>query len=553
MATVLGVGGSDHDVHCCIVQDDRFLCTIEEERVSRRKYGLGGNLLEGLSRQYCLDASGLTLDDIDHVVVDSILAPTAFAGLRKRAKKLDHHLAHAAAAFFTSGFDAATVVIVDNAGDLASSGGVDGLQATSWYRASGRSIELLGRVLSTEWKEGPALMGKPYQRGDGNHSLGHLYKKATGALGFKYPPSARSDPAQYYFPEDGITMGLSSYGDDRFVAELSTLVELGPDGTYAIHLNDGRMDAMLMRWLGDDPDFGTRAAVARAAQDVLERLMRHVVLHAVQAAGEPKLCLGGGVAMNTVVNGRLLDESAIEAIHVPPMPGDNGTGVGAALWQVSRDRNHPIPRYSVYGGRRYEAGEHEAAIRSIVGKHGVHRLPEAELLERIVEHLCNQKVVAWFEGGSENGRRALGHRSILADPRTSELRDYVNNVVKRRQSFRPLAPIVVAERANEFFEARQPSPFMQFVFRVRPEHKARLAGITHVDGTARVQTVERSHHRRLHELLLRFADRTSIPVLLNTSFNIAGEPIVETPSDAARCFSEHAIDVLVLDEFVVEK
>lgn len=552
MKTILGIGGSDHDVHACLIRDGKVVITVEEERLCRHKYGLGGNLLDGLSRQHALETAGISLEQVDEVVVDSILAPTALLGVRSRAKKLDHHMAHAASAYFTSGFDSAAILVVDNAGGLVKDGERDALQATTWYRGQGRQISFLDRVTSTNWVEGPTVLAQVYQRGDGDDSLGHLYKKTTGALGFRYPPQARQDPKLYYFPEDGITMGLSAYGDLRFFDELWTLVELLPQGRYRIALSDGRMDQMLARWLGDEPSFEVRAAVAAAAQEALSRLMVHLVTHVVEATGERRLCLAGGVAMNTVTNGRLLRETPIERLYVPPMPGDNGTGVGAALWAAAQDRDQPLPVYSVYGGRRYTETEVRQALAGLdTSRYTVSSPAPADLLERVARLLLEQKVVAWFEGGAEGGRRALGHRSILADPRPKAMRDHLNENVKRRQWFRPYAPMVPEERVQEFFDLAHPSPYMQLVMDVLPQWKERIQAAAHVDGSARLQTIHRDQHPRMYELLHAFEKVSGVPIILNTSFNVANEPMVETPADAIRCFTGTNIDALVIEQYLV--
>jgi carbamoyltransferase len=552
MITVLGVGGSEHDVNACIVRDGRVAIAIEEERISRKKYGIGGNLLDGLARRYCLEALDMRLSDFDHVVADSILAPTALLGVRKRAVSVDHHLAHAACAWFTSGFDSAAVIVADNAGDLVANNGGRSLQATSWYSAAGRDIHLLGRVGSANWKQGAIVRGQPYERGDGDHSLGHFYKKATGALGYRYPFDAALDG--YYFPEDGITMGLASYGDLRFLGELCQLIELEPEGSYKIWLNDGRLDAMLARWLEGGADFQTRASVAAAFQEALTRVLCHVVEYVMRLTGESDLCLAGGVAMNSVANGEILRRTRVGRLYVPPVPGDNGTGAGAAFWTAARNIDEPLPAYSVYGGRCYSSAEVDESLRGL--DHARYRqlhLGGCALIEEAAARIAAGQVLAWFDGGAESGRRALGHRSILADPRRAEMRDHLNQRVKKRQPFRPFAPVVAEHRVSEFFEAGQASPYMQIVFPVRPERRDHLAAITHVDGSARVQTVREDQNPRLSYLLTCFEKISGIPVILNTSLNGRGEPIAETPADAVRALDTMPLDGLVFEDRLVAR
>jgi len=548
---VLGLGGSDHDVHACLAVDEAVAVFIEDERISRKKYGLGGNLLEGLSRRYCLEAGGLGLDDVGAVLRDDILAAPAYFPCRSRARRVDHHLCHAATAFHTSAFERAGILVVDNAGGLfRDDDGRDKLQATSWYLGEGRRIELLGRVGSTDWTDGPLFAGEPYQRGDGDHSIGHFYKKLSGALGFRFPRTAGR--ADFFFPEDGITMGLAAYGSLDVADRLADLFRLEADGRYAVTLTDGRIDALLDDLLPEGSDFARMADVAAAGQEVLTRVMCHLVEHLVDATGETRICLGGGVAMNSSTNGEILKRTRATALHVPFAPGDNGTGLGAVLLEAAADADRPIPAASVYGGRRYgEAAIDAALARVATTRYAVDRPDEAALVEEVVQRLCDQQVVALFQGGSEGGRRALGHRSLLADPRRWAMRDHINHAVKRREFFRPFAPVVLAQDAGRYFETDQPSPFMQIVFGVRPEHRDSLGAVNHVDNSARIQTLEPGQVPRLEAFIRGFGARTGIPVLLNTSFNGPGEPMVETPGHAVAAMDRLGVDALVLEDRLV--
>lgn len=549
--TILGIGGSDHDVHACVIRNGKVEVAIEEERLSRRKYGLGGNLMEGLGRRYVMERTGLELDQFDHVVIDAILPKTASLAVRKRAQPVDHHLCHAAAAWFTADFDSAAILVVDNAGGLIQRNGQSYLQATTWYQAQGREIRKLGEVGSTHWKEGPVLSGTPYQRGDGDHSLGHLYKKVTGALGFRFPRDAAADG--FFFPEDGITMGLGAFAEPRYLDRLWEVVELLPEGQFRLWLNDGRLDAILAELLASGPeDFETRAAVAASAQELLHRVLCHVVDHLLSSTGETRLCLAGGVAMNSVANAEILRRTAVEQIHIPPVPGDNGTGIGAALWMATRNPEAPVPVYTVYGGGRYSNAEIDTALQRLApDRFHIRRLEEDALVEQTAALLAQDKVIGWFAGGSENGRRALGNRSLLAAPHSAAMRDRINSQVKHRQWFRPFAPVVPEQDAATYFELTQGSPYMQLVFAVRPQWRTQLAAITHIDGTARVQTVNADQNPRLLKLLRAYQRVAGIPVLLNTSFNGRGEPIVETPRQAVDCLLRMPLDGLVLEDRLV--
>ena len=549
--TVLGIGGSDHDVHACLIRDGKIQIAIEEERLSRKKYGIGGNLMEGLAKQYVLDRGGVSLDEVDHVVVDMILPKTALMGVRQRAESINHHLCHASVAWFTSGFDSAAVLVVDNAGGIITHRGQKTLQSTTWYKAKGRQIDMIDQVGSTNWKEGPTFLNQPYQCGDGDHSLGHFYKKVTGALGFRYPHD--SDPDGFFFPEDGITMGLAAFSEPKFFDSLWQVVTLMPDGQFSIRLNDGELDQILATLLLQKQDeFALHAAIASSAQEVLTRILCHVVDHVMQSTGESCLCLAGGVAMNSVANGQILERTCVEEIYIPPVPGDNGTGVGAAIWKIAQDPQYPIPEYSVYSGAAYCSTDIEQALQTLPkDAFFVSELSHGDLTAKTSDLLAKGKIIAWFNGGSESGRRALGNRSILAAPNTADTRDHINHNLKRRQWFRPFAPVVIQREASKFFDLSQLSPYMQIVSRVKKQYQEKLAAVTHHDGTARVQTVTKEQNPLIYDLLETFGALTGIPILLNTSFNGRGQPIVETPIEAIECLSTMALDGLVLGNYLI--
>ncbi len=546
MHTILGVGGSDHDVHACIVRGGKVAVAIEEERLTRRKYGIGGNLLDLHCAKYCLDSLGLDLSAVDEVVLDNLLPATVKMQFRRRGRLVDHHECHAAAAFLTSGFDKAAILVMDNAGCLTQGEGGPGLQATSWYVGEGSTISLAGRVLSTSYDAGPPALGAPYQLGDGDHSLGSFYKRITGALGFGF----RAGAGSFFFPEDGITMGLAAYGDGRFVEMFWELAELGDRGGYKLWVRDGRLDALLNRLLGDDDGFETRAAIAAAAQAVLCRLVAHIAAHVLGATGMRRLCLSGGVAMNAAANGDLLDRLDLDALYIPPAPGDNGTAIGAAL--MAAGASGQSGAYSVYSGRSYPRAAVEDALETLDRARFRRDTPAPEALAgRVAQMIAGGAIVAWFEGGSEHGRRALGHRSILADPRPAAVRDRINQGIKRRQRFRPYAPAVRAAAAAAYFTAPQLSPYMQIISGVRAERQGDIAGVVHVNGTARPQTLDGT--QPLAALVDRFDALTGVPMVLNTSFNASGQPIVETPKEAVAAFQDMQIDALVLDDVLVER
>jgi carbamoyltransferase len=443
---------------------------------------------------------------------------------RYRPVFLDHHLCHAASTFLVSPFERAAILIADGASEA---------HTTMLAAGEGRQIRVL-------------------QRTPLPHSMGQFYAAMTAYLGFT------PDQDEY------IVMGLAAYGEPAFADVLRRhVLGLRPDGQF--WLNTRLLDFHLARAGIFAPELerllGVRRKpggeilqrhrdVAASVQLVLEETLLHVGRHLKRVTGADNLCLAGGVAYNCVANSRLKEELGFTEVFVQPAAGDSGAALGAALWLANRRGwlAQREPMTHAYLGPAFSEEQCRQALESagLAGR----RLSDEALCGRMAEELANGRLVMWFQDRMEWGPRALGNRSLLADPRREDMRELINAKVKIREPFRPFAPAVLEERASDYFDAAGPSPFMQFTFRVRPAAKGVLPAVTHVDGTARIQTVDRQSNPRFRMLLEAFGRITGVPVLLNTSFNVQ-EPIVCTPGEAVQCFLRTQVDWLVLGNLLV--
>jgi carbamoyltransferase len=549
--------GNAHDAAAVLVEDGRVVAGFEQERLDRIKHS---NRMPVEAMRACLAAAGAAASDLDRVVyagdearMDDILHAAAlgtpdlpsdggYRGFLARALReelgvevadkirfVEHHLAHAMSALALSGREQALVVTLDGAGDKAS-----------------------GLVLDADGHELTVLERWPVSR-----SLGHFYTNGARLLGFDF------------FDEYKV-MGLAPYGDPaRFRDRLARAHDLLPGGAFRLHPRAlvGVRDSAFVRRAGD-PVAQIHMDFAAAMQELLERVVFHVLSHLREKTGRAHLCLAGGVAQNSVLNGKILASGLFDSVFVQPAAHDAGTALGAALsahyneadtlWSATTALRH------VYWGG--DIGEDRAVARAL-GAWGSPRGdrqpgdPALIAFERCddvaaeaADRLAAGEVIGWAQGRSEFGPRALGNRSILADPRPRENREIINAMVKKREAFRPFAPAVLEERAAEFFEMPERRlPFMAFVVPVRPDRRQLLGAITHVDGSARVQTVARDDNPRFWALLRAFGERTGVPILLNTSFNNDAEPIVESVDDAVTCFLTTSIQRLFVGDHRVDK
>lgn len=555
---ILGLSAFFHESSCCLLRDGRAVAAAEEERFTRVKHD---SRLPVHSFRFCLRAGGIGIDEIDllayyenpvHKLSRQLWAgapqgaptgadlPWLDPGQPERAIReglgyegpiriFDHHASHAASAFFFSGFPEAAVLTVDGVGEWAT---------TTYGAGHGGALERFEEV------EFP-------------HSLGLLYSTLTSYLGFEV------NDGEYK------VMGLAPYGEPRLVPAMRKLVASGPGGQFRLDLS--YFDFLRGRRMYSDKLcdlFGApprqrggeitpfHRDVARSLQAVLEEILLEKAFYLHERTGLRDLCMAGGVALNVVANGRILREGPFARLFVQPAAGDSGGCLGAAaLAWAETSGAAPEPLRHVYLGPRWSADE-VAEILAATGlavfdAHGDFRGREADLLEAVVDRLARGEVIGWFHGAMELGPRALGARSLLADPRDPGMRDRLNRLVKKREAFRPFAPSVLASRAAEHFALDHPSPYMLETCEVISPLD--LPAITHVDRSARPQTVDPEAAPRYAALLEAFHRRTGCPLLVNTSFNVAGEPIVASPVDALFSLGTSGIDALVLEDFLIDR
>jgi carbamoyltransferase len=562
---VLGLSNM-RDAAAALVSDGRIVAAAEEERFVRQKHVTA---LPVHAIRYCLREAGITLRDVGAIAVPwkywlvgrrARLALEAMArspqlfrvkstrslervggewkelfrlrreltqrvgSVGSRPMFLDHHLCHAASSFLVSPFERSAILVVDGASE-----------ADTTLTAIGEGQHIT-----------------PLDRTPLPHSLGQFYAAMTAFLGF------RPDQDEY------IVMGLAASGEPTFAATLRReVLRLLPQGRF--EMNTGLLDFHLARvgLFGEEfvRLFGPprpsadeltqrHRDLAASAQLVLEEVLLHLGRRLRSQTDADSLCLAGGVAYNCVANSRLRAELGFQHVYVPPAAGDSGAALGAALWWTVRRGGFasrpPMP--SAYLGPQFD----EQVCRTVLAREGLTAEPvtDARLYELVAAELAGGRLVFWYQGRMEWGPRALGNRSLLADPRREDMRELINSKVKHREPFRPFAPSVLDDRAKEFFDLPAASPFMQFTVRVKASARGIIPAVIHVDGSARVQTVTRDMNPRFYHLLSAFERLTGVPVLLNTSFNVQ-EPIVCSPDDAVHCFLRTQVDWLVLGNLLV--
>ena len=576
--TILGISCWYHDAAACLLRDGEIVAAAQEERFTRRKHDAAFPVN---AIRYCLGEAGIEASNLDRVVFydkpflkfERLLETyVAYApvGIRSFVKAMpvwmkeklwipdlirrelgydgpilfpEHHLSHAASAFYPSPFDRAAVITTDGVGEWAT---------TSYGVGNGARLEL------------HAEQHFP-------HSLGLLYSAFTYFCGF------RVNSGEYKL------MGLAPYGEPRFERQiLDELIDLRGDGSFRLNMRyfpypagltmTGRRFERLFDGPRREPEAPLTSRemdLARSVQMVTEEAILRMARHVHRETGERNLCLAGGVALNCVANGRLLREGPFEEIWVQPAAGDAGGALGAAYvaWHLHVGADRPAVSGDAMRGSFLGPAFDDARIARAIEGQGLplHRLEPAELPERVAERIAAGAVVGWFQGRMEFGPRALGARSILADPRGRDTQRRVNVQIKFRESFRPFAPAVPAERVQDWFDLDRESPYMLLVApvryaRVHGEGLGRLnqvesliPAVTHVDGSARIQTVHPSTNPLFHRLLEAFEARTGCPVLVNTSFNVRGEPIVGSPEDAIRCFRQTHMDALVMGSYLLTR
>lgn len=576
---ILGLNAYHADSSAAIVRDGQLLAAAEEERFRRVKHWAG---FPSLAIRYCIEEAGVTLDQVDHIALNqntsanmgkrlaylaahppkpSVLAgrirnrrargnveadlAAAFQGIKVSAEihHIEHHLAHIASAYLASPFSESAVASIDGFGDFASG---------AWGGASGANIDIATRVYYP-------------------HSLGVLYQAMTQWLGFPH------------YGDEYKVMGLAPYGTPIYREKLGALVTLRDNGTYELNQQLFTLrDGIEYTWNGGQPVFGPLYSseledllgpardpagpleqfhkdMARSVQELFEDAYFNVLNALYKVAPSDNLCLSGGCAMNSVANGKVYERTPFKAMYLPAAAGDAGGAVGAALYvseEIGQKAERPI--MGAYLGPGFtsaqisealsEVGSELQSASAVITEYA----SSQEVAEVVAQALADGAVVGWFNGRMEWGPRALGARSILADPRRIDMKDTLNLKVKRRESFRPFAPSILREEVDAWFETDDDVPFMMQVFTVRPEKRDQLQATTHVDGSGRLHTVAADVNPAYWQLIRKFGDLTGVPIVLNTSFN-ENEPVVCKPQEAINTFLRTNIDMLVLDHFVVTR
>ncbi|MGF1545860.1 MAG: carbamoyltransferase [Thiotrichales bacterium] len=560
-SAILGLNYAFHDSSACIVRDGELVCALEEERFTREKHT---SAFPACAVLHCLQIAGLAPADVTHIAVaikpslhgarklwyalrhaprtvplmrEELLRAFWHArGLRGWYRELwptrgpalhfiPHHQSHAAGSFLVSPYESAAILSLDGSGEWSTS-------------FTGRGVGTQVETFSESWFP---------------HSLGSFYEAATEFCGFQ---------PNY---DEGKTMGLAPLGDPEvYYRDFRAMVALEGDGRirvdpswFAYRFGGHRRCATrFTERFGAPRERGAEFAarhldVAAAAQRVLEESGLEMARQLHARTGEKHLVIAGGVSLNSVMNGRILRETPFEDVYIMAAAGDNGTAIGAAycLYHTILGRPREFVHLSPHLGTEYDS----AAISKVLNAAKLGYREVADAASVAAELIRRGRIVGWFQGRMEIGPRALGSRSILADPTDPAMKDRINAEVKHREAFRPFAPSAVVEARNQFFDIGVEDPFMLKVCHVRPSQRATLPAITHVDGTARLQTVARATNPRYHALIEAFGALSGVPVVLNTSFNVMGEPIVESPRDALRCFYSTGIDDLVIGDYVVSK
>ena len=573
---VLGINSAYHETSACMLADGQVLAAVEEERFSGIRHGkeqspYGAWLLPFNAINYCLEMAGAVLNDVEHIgysfqpgarlrgnlgrVFAALLrgdtsplqrelsywyfnsrvprflteAAPRKKSIRKRfliADKpnwkfhfVDHHLAHAASAFFVSPFEEATILSVDGIGETACT-----------LMAAGRD----NRIDKIQEIYYP-------------HSLGFFYEEVTTFLGFQ------RNHDEYK------VMALAAYGQPRYYDALRELIPLKPNGCYEVKIDFRRSSLLgipeLHQALGAPRLWGAPltercADIAASAQKVLEDTVLHMLSWLHKQIRMDNLCLAGGMALNCVMNERIREGAPFKRVWAQPAANDAGTALGSALWVSHAILHHPreYVMEHAYWGPEFSDAEIEAKLLTCKVPH--RRV--ANIARQCAELISQGKIIGWFQGRMEWGPRALGNRSILADPRDPIMKDKLN-CIKGREAFRPLAPAVLEEAASDYFHCHGTSPFMSFAHQVIPNKRHDIPAVVHVDGTARVQTVNRKNNPVFYELIAEFGKITGVPIVINTSLNYQGKPIVATLDQAIDCFYNSGLDYLALGSFLVGK
>jgi len=572
---ILGLNAYHGDSSACIYKDGEIIAASEEERFRRIKHWAG---FPTMAIEFCLKEAGITIYDIDFIAISrdpkanflrkvftAIKNRLSLSNIINRAQNLrkagnisdeihryfevpkgllkarivnvEHHRSHLASAFFASPFEKAAILSIDGFGDFSS---------TMIARGSGNQIDVIDSVSYP-------------------HSLGVFYTTLTQFLGFPH------------YGDEYKVMGLAPYGSAKYTEAIRKLIILQKDGLFKLNLKyfNHPKNGVKMVWEGGIPTMENlytdelikllgkpretdellskyHKDLAASIQQVTEEVIAHILNSLHQKTGLDAICIAGGVAQNSVANGKIQLNTPFKKIYIPPAGHDAGTAIGAALWVYNQLEKKPRTKPMLHGyfGNKFD----NVYIKNLLNARGISYTEpgEKDFYAEVTNCLINEGVVGWFQGRAEFGPRALGHRSILADPRNAHAKEILNTKIKRRESFRPFAPSILSEFVEDYFEQSDDVPFMEKVFKIKQEKRAEIPAVTHLDGTGRLQTVHKGTDVKYHNLIGAFYSVTGTPILLNTSFN-ENEPIVNTPEEALDCFLRTGMDMLVMEDIIVRK
>jgi carbamoyltransferase len=572
---ILGINAYHGDASAAIIKDGQLIAAVEEERFNRKKHCAG---FPAAAIRYCLQAANISVDELDHVgisrdpsahlhkkILFSITRIPNLSGLiaarlanaakvhdlreelaralevspqfRAKIHRVEHHRAHMASCFLVSPYDRAAILSIDGFGDFIS---------TMWGVGENNHIDVLGQI------EYP-------------HSAGIVYTATSQYLGFPK------------YGDEGKVMGLAPYGRPRYLEKFRDIIRTDKGVGFKLDLNYFKHDSegVDMTWEDGSPTIGrifsdkfvdafgpARLAgepitalhenIAASLQARLEEVSFHILNQLHQQTKTDRLCLAGGVAYNSVMNGKILLNTPFRELFVQPAAGDSGTALGVCYYihNVILQQPRSFVMEHAYTGPEFSNGQIYDVVRR--SDFDWRELSDAELTQAAAQAVADGKIVGWFQGRMEFGPRALGNRSIVVDPRRAEMKDILNARIKKREPFRPFAPSILEERVSEYFEQTHPSPTMLMVYQVKKDKQSIIPAVTHVDGSGRLQTVSRETNPRYYQLISDFEKLTNVPVVLNTSFN-EDEPIVCTPEEAVNCFQRTRMDVLFLGNYMVQR
>lgn len=570
---ILGLNAYHGDSSACIFKDGKLIAATEEERIRRIKHWAG---FPSESIKFCLQECNIRIEDVDHITISrdpsaniynkithTVKNLVSFSALKDRlanTKKvnslkgelaeifkiekdtikaeihnIEHHRSHMASAFFASPFKESAILSIDGFGDFTS---------TMIGTGNDTKIEVLDSVIYP-------------------HSVGVFYTAFTQYLGFEN------------YGDEYKVMGLSPYGNPTMTDKIKDVLIFKDNGLFEINKKYFKhpKEGVQMSWEDGDPFienifssymeevFGKARTkgdeltqyhkdLASSIQRVTEELIFHILNHLQKRTGLKNICIAGGVAQNSVANGKILENTSFENLYIPPAGHDAGTAIGGALWlynHIQGNKRIESMKHS-YFGSKFSDDEVEEYLKSKSIPYT--KYSDDELNEKVTQCLINAGVIGWFQGRAEFGPRALGHRSIICDPSRDDAKELINAKIKRREPFRPFAPSILKEFVDEYFETVDDVPFMEKVFQFKESKKKQLKAVVHIDGSGRLQTVDKNIEPKYYNLIKSFYDKTKIPILLNTSFN-ENEPIVNTPAEAYSCFARTKMDMVVIGNIIV--